>query len=445
MKNTLLSLLIVASGPLLAADPLATAASRFAAFEGAKVHYKSVGEGKTAVVFVHGFACDLTSWRLQAPAFDGRVRAIYVDLPGFGQSDKPDVSYTTVRFARALDAVLADAGVEQAVLVGHSMGTPVVREYARQSPKRTKALVAVDGALKSFGMKKEQVDFMVSAYEKPTYKETIGAWVDTMFTKDTPADLKQQTRATMQGVKQSVAISAMRNMLDESAFKGDDPIAVPLLVVNARSPFWTADYEAHVRKISSSVDYQVIEGAGHFVMMDKAEAFNALVGGFLTKLGVMSGTAKPLAVADPKDVSSVDAILAALYDVISGPPEKKRDWDRLRSLFVDGARMIPVVPRQGEWGARVTDVNGYIERSAPFFAKEGFFEREVARRTETFGHVVHAFSTYEARKKSDDKEPFLRGINSIQLVNDGKRWAIVTVMWEAESEAVKLPPKYLTK
>ena len=150
--------------------------------------------------------------------------------------------------------------------------------------------------------------------------------------------------------------------------------------------------------------------------------------------------------ANPADVNSIDAIIAAVYDVISGPAGKKRDWDRMRSLFVPGARLIPTGPRQaGGYGARVLTVDEYIERASGFFEKEGFFEREAARRTEEFGQIAHVFSTYESRHAPDDAKPFQRGINSIQLVNDGKRWWVVTIFWQGEDEKHPLPEKYLKK
>ena len=123
-------------------DILAKAPSRFAKSGDLKVHYKSLGEGKTAIVFVHGWCCDHTVWRDQAPALAGKVRAIYIDLPGYGRSDRPKTDYTMDVFAKGVDAVLRDAGVEQAILVGHSMGTPVVRQYYRLYPAKTKALVS---------------------------------------------------------------------------------------------------------------------------------------------------------------------------------------------------------------------------------------------------------------------------------------------------------------
>lgn len=157
-------------------------------------------------------------------------------------------------------------------------------------------------------------------------------------------------------------------------------------------------------------------------------------------------TATPPAIpaANPADVASVDSIIGAVYDVISGPAGKKRDWDRMRSLFLPGARLIPTGPRQaGGYGSRVLTVDEYIERGSGFLEKEGFFEKEVARVSEQFGQIVHAFSTYESRHTAEDAKAFQRGINSMQLMNDGKRWWIVTIFWQGEDEKTPLPEKYL--
>lgn len=150
--------------------------------------------------------------------------------------------------------------------------------------------------------------------------------------------------------------------------------------------------------------------------------------------------------ANASDVASMESIVAALYDVISGPAGKKRDWDRMRSLFIPGARLIPTGKRQsGEVGSRVLTVEDYINASAKPLEEGGFFEKEIARRTENYGNIAHVFSTYESRRKSDDAKPFARGINSFQLMNDGKRWWIVTVFWQGEGPDNPLPDKYLAK
>jgi hypothetical protein len=148
--------------------------------------------------------------------------------------------------------------------------------------------------------------------------------------------------------------------------------------------------------------------------------------------------------ARAEDVASMEAILAALYDVISGPAGKKRDWDRMRSLFIPEGRLMAVGPKkEGGFGYRVMTVDGYIKANGDFLEKNGFFEREVARVVERFGEIAHVFSTYEARQKAEDAKPFMRGINSIQLMHDGKRWWIVSVYWEAERPNNQLPDKYL--
>jgi hypothetical protein len=149
------------------------------------------------------------------------------------------------------------------------------------------------------------------------------------------------------------------------------------------------------------------------------------------------------------DVSSIDAIISAAYDSISGPAEKKRDWDRERSLFLPGARLIPTAMKAGEAGAdlapRFLDVDAYIARVEPYFQENGFFEKEVARRIEEVGQIAHVWSTYESRHKADDPEPFMRGINSIQLFHDGERWWIVNIYWQHESADNPIPAKYLER
>jgi hypothetical protein len=157
-----------------------------------------------------------------------------------------------------------------------------------------------------------------------------------------------------------------------------------------------------------------------------------------------SAPAAPAApAANPADVATMDSAIAALYDVISGPAGK-RNWDRFRSLFVPGARLIPTGPRPtGEIASRVMTVEDYAQRAGTFFEKEGFFEREAAHQTETFGNIAQVFSTYESRHAKDDAKPFQRGINSIQLMNDGKRWWVVTIFWQAEDQKNPLPEKYL--
>jgi hypothetical protein len=147
--------------------------------------------------------------------------------------------------------------------------------------------------------------------------------------------------------------------------------------------------------------------------------------------------------ASPADVASVDAILASLYDVISGPAGQPRDWNRFRSLFVPDARLIPVRRAKTGNGADVAPYTPeqYQERATPALEK-GFFERGIHNTTESFGDIAQVFSTYESRHTKDGK-PFQRGINSIQLLKDGNRYWIVTILWDGETPATPIPAKYL--
>ena len=151
--------------------------------------------------------------------------------------------------------------------------------------------------------------------------------------------------------------------------------------------------------------------------------------------------------ASHADVESIAAIISAAYDVISGPAGQPRDWERERSLFWPGARLIPTATVPGRNDVDVAplmlDVEGYIERVEPIFAKDGFYEKEVARRVEQFGHIAQVWSTYESRHDPSDPAPFMRGINSIQLFNDGRRWWIVSIYWQHESPQQAIPEKYL--
>jgi hypothetical protein len=150
----------------------------------------------------------------------------------------------------------------------------------------------------------------------------------------------------------------------------------------------------------------------------------------------------PTTSARPGDVDSIDHIIAAVYDVISGPAGP-RDWDRFRSLYYPGARMIP--SRRDDKGsitARVSSPDEYATRAQDFFSKEGFFENSVANRVEEWDHIAHVWSTYESRHAKGEK-PFARGINSFQLFNHGTRWWILTVYWEGEDPSHPLPEKYL--
>jgi hypothetical protein len=105
----------------------------------------------------------------------------------------------------------------------------------------------------------------------------------------------------------------------------------------------------------------------------------------------------PPPAAKPADVASPDAIMTATYDVISGPAGQQRDWDRFRSLFVPGARLIPVVPRKtgGGLDTRIITPDEYAQHADAYFQKNGFAEREISRKSERYGNIMQIFRTDE--------------------------------------------------
>lgn len=148
--------------------------------------------------------------------------------------------------------------------------------------------------------------------------------------------------------------------------------------------------------------------------------------------------------AAPADVESLDAIVKAYYASISGGKGVARDWDRFRSLFQPKANLIAARPvgehNSGLWVLSVEDFIGFNQT---YFEKGGYFEKEVARRVETFGNIAQVWSTYESRHAAEEIDPYTRGIYSMQLLKDGDRWWIVNVYWDYERPDAPIPERYL--
>lgn len=253
---------------------------KYAKFGANKVHYVSAGKGKDAVVLVHGWSCNLTLWRDQISEISKRARVIALDLPGHGLSDKPETTYSMDYFADAIDAVMKDAGVEHAVLVGHSMGTPVVRQFYRKYPQKTLGLVIVDGALRPFGTKEQREQFM-APLRGPNYKEAGAQMFAAMSATLSDAD-KERVKSSFLNTPQFVLVSAMEGMNDDALF-ATDKINVPVLAILAKSPFWPPDTEQFLHGLAPDLEYQMWEGVSHFLFLDRPKEFNAAVIAFLDR------------------------------------------------------------------------------------------------------------------------------------------------------------------
>ena len=274
-------LLLLACTLLLFSAPVGAAEiqSRFAKLGEIKIHYLDRGKGDQALVFVHGWTCSADFWKPQLNDFPS-LRVIAVDLAGHGESDKPHVSYTMDYFARSIEAVLQDAKVKHAVLVGHSMGTPVVRQFYRLFPDKTAGIVIVDGALRMLFPKEQMEQFIAPI--RTNYKETAPKIVDGIVAQMKDDKLKAEIRTAMLATPDYVGISAMEGMADEKIYS-PDKINVPVLAVLAKSPFWTPDTETFLRSLAPNLEFVMWDGVSHFLMMEKPQEFDQTVQAFLTK------------------------------------------------------------------------------------------------------------------------------------------------------------------
>jgi pimeloyl-ACP methyl ester carboxylesterase len=271
--------LSIAIASQVSAQPVVSE-SKFADVDHVKVHYTNYGKGETALIFVHGWACDETVWSEQAPALAEKIRVITIDLPGHGQSDKPkDIDYNKDLYTHAIDGVINDAAVKSAVLVAHSNGAPFAREYYRKHPDKVKAFVVVEGPLHAM-FDRDTMEKFVVPLKGDHYEEAAGRVIAgiTQFVKD--PELRNKIKAMMLKTPQYVAVSEFEAIADEDLWK-PDPINVPVLMILAKQPAWTPEYEQFVRKLAPKLDYQVWQNVSHFLMMDKPREFNAAVLKFL--------------------------------------------------------------------------------------------------------------------------------------------------------------------
>ncbi len=267
-------------------DALSRAPSRFAVLDGVRIHFKSLGGGRTAVVLVHGWASDLNVWKSQIPVLNGRVRVVAIDLPGHGRSDKPTVPYSMGFFARAVNAVVEAAQVDTVVLVGHSMGTPVIRQFYRLFGAKVKGMVVVDGGLKSPGLDSAGIERAVQRFSGPGTEATFEQMITPMFPGESLATARQDVIRMAKATPLHVVTGSIRGMMDPSIWT-DDPVKVPVLAVMAKGTTWPPAYRDYVTALVPGIDYQELEGVHHFLMLERPDLFNPLLTDFLRILGTI--------------------------------------------------------------------------------------------------------------------------------------------------------------
>jgi pimeloyl-ACP methyl ester carboxylesterase len=250
--------------------------SHFISHGANRIHYATAGRGSRTIVFVHGWACNLGFWREQIPALADKARLILIDLPGHGQSDKPQTAYTMDFFFEAVLAVMRDAKVDRAIFIGHSMGGAVISRVHHHVPEKVAALVSVDGLLCRLSGTPEEGKALVGGFASPHYREHAQGFVNTFFPVPGTETLRDRVMSEMLATPQHVMLGGMLAMLSP-----DQPdwvlqkVNAPVVVINARTPWWNDAYENYVRSLSPQSDYFIMDGVGHFLMLEKPAEFNA--------------------------------------------------------------------------------------------------------------------------------------------------------------------------
>ena len=263
---------------------LADGKSHFASLGTNRVHYVTVGQGRHTIVFVHCWAGNLGFWREQVPALADKARLVLIDLPGHGQSDKPHTAYTMDFLAGAVLAVMRDAHVDKATLVGHSMGGAVIACVYRQAPEKVAALVSADGLLRRPQWTPEQAREFTVQFSTPEYREHVKQFVGAFFPVPGTEALRDQVLSETLATPQYVMVGTMEGMFGPNQPDwGLKTVNAPVLVINAKGPMWNADYENYVRSLSPQADYLMMDGVGHWLMLEKPAEFNALLTNLLRK------------------------------------------------------------------------------------------------------------------------------------------------------------------
>ncbi len=284
MKKLLLPLLSAflicsCSGP----QTLEQVKSKFAAIDSISIHYKIEGHGSQSIVFVHGFGCDMNAWQEQFSHFSKKFRMVFIDLPGFGMSDKPHTEYTLDLFADAVRAVLNKENINNATLVGHSLGTPVCRQVVFNYPELAGKRVDIDGVYCFYPADSAMIaayKAFAESFKGPDIKQTIEGFVNSLCIPQTPQKVRDYALSTMPETPEYVAYSTMSNLVDEKCWTGQ-PIIIPTLVIAAVNSQIPPDYEEILSPLYPNMEYHELDSVGHFIMMEKPELFNKMLDVFL--------------------------------------------------------------------------------------------------------------------------------------------------------------------
>lgn len=267
---------------------MATLESRFVKLEDLSIHYKVHGKGSNNIIFVHGWGCDINVWSHQFGAISN-TRSVFIDLPGYGLSDKPKVNYTQDFFAKAVYAVLQELEIKDPILIGHSLGHPVCRQVIKNYPKLDPKLGIVDGVYfkipKDSLAEKEymsSLEAFANMFKGDDRAQNTKLFIQSLFIESTPQEVKNYTATYMTKVEDHVAYSTMENLIKKEVWS-EEAIDVPVIAIYADIPELPSDNETYLQTLYPSLEYKEIANSGHFIMIEKPKILNKLLTDFITK------------------------------------------------------------------------------------------------------------------------------------------------------------------
>jgi pimeloyl-ACP methyl ester carboxylesterase len=413
--------------------------------DGIRIAYEAHGSGAPgapALIFVHGWSCDRSYWNGQLAAFSPAYKVVAVDLAGHGESALGRRDWSMAAFGGDVAAVVTKLNLTRVILIGHSMGGDVIAEAARQLPGRVVGMIWVD-VYKQLGPGRspDSVQAFVSRM-RPHFVDSTRALVRSMFIPTSNPALVERIANDMSSAPPEVAIPSVesaRNYSRQIPHTLDD-LKLPVIAINPdNAPTDVPSMQQH------GVEVVIMSGVGHFLFLEDPERFNALLRTAIGKLTrshspYTSGHAPPASASQPR----IDSTLTRLYRAFSFEKGREPEWTTIRSAFLSGATIVdPIQERTLPHAIGVTEFieefRNAVKREASF--REGFAERIVATRVDQYGHIAHAYVTFEGYVPGDTTAR-TRGVDSIQLILAGDDWKVASFITQFENKDLPLPPAF---
>jgi len=271
MKNLLIMLVLLG---LILTGCSGEYENQACSFDGAKVSYDVQGESQPALIFVHGWSCSKEYWKHQAAHFAKKHKVVTIDLAGHGRSGKSRRDYTIEAFGKDVAAVAEKLDLNTVILIGHSMGGPVIVEATRQMPGQVICLVGAD----TFhdiekGYSSEEVE-KIAIRLKADFVKEAQSFVRNMFPPNANPELVEWVADSMSSVDPEIGINAFRNLGNYDLKNAVEQINVPIYSISA--DLWPTNLDVN-RKYAKSFKLKIMKGIGHFVMLEDPEQFNTLL------------------------------------------------------------------------------------------------------------------------------------------------------------------------